>query len=203
MKRTIKTLTLTVDEIRQLIESVKSSDDQVQLDAVIEEASRSPQTLDPDKYVQPAARLIAGKFRDKARRLEKQREARKMRRRRKVEPTACDTVKPALKDNVACREPKQLSLALNDHLVRSLAWVYHNRIALTAAIKRINEAICVQDSACRLDDRVMKIMIEIAEQAYDDVLLYQNVDRSSMRPSFVRISCVATPLPSEGRAGVC
>ena len=112
-----------------------------------------------------------------------------MRRRRKVEPTACDTVKPALKDNVACREPKQLSLALNDHLVRSLAWVYHNRIALTAAIKRMNEAICVQDSACLLDDKVMKIMIDIAEQAYDDVLLYQNVDRPSMRPSFVRISC--------------
>lgn len=185
MKSTIKTLTLTVDELRQMIQSVKTTDDAVMLTAAVDEAAQNPKEVDPEKFEHPAARLLAEKFRKKAERLEKQRLARKSRREQKAEVETI--VLPPVPEVENDDEPQQLVLELNDHLARSIAWIYINRVALSAAIKRINGAIAAQSPSCRFDPETIHLLIAFAEEVYDDVLLYQT-QAACNRPSVLRVS---------------
>ena len=185
MKSTIKTLTLTVDELRQMIQSVKTADDAVMLTAAVDEAAQNPKKVDPEKFEHPAARLLAEKFRKKAERLEKQRLARKSRREQKAEVETI--VSPPVPEVENDDESQRLVLELNDHLARSIAWIYINRVALSAAIKRINGAIAAQSPSCRFDPETIHLLIAFAEEVYDDVLLYQT-QAACNRPSVLRVS---------------
>lgn len=191
MKSTIKKITLTVDELRNLIDSVKNPDDAAILTAAIDEAAQNPQEIEPDKYNHPSARLLTEKFREKANRLEKLRNARKLRRQQKAElqdkSAESPSQTPSPNENTSNQKQTQLTLALNDHLARSIAWIYNNRMALSVAIKRINEAIAAQSPSFSIDPETIRLMIDFAEESYGEVLMYNN--RNIYRhPAHVTIS---------------
>lgn len=191
MKNAIKTLTLTVEELRRMIESVKTADDASLLSIAVESASQNPHEVDPEKFDHPAARLIAGKFKEKACRLEKLREARQKRRQQKAGNSSVSSdshPSEPTNNHVEVQTPKRQTVVLtfNDHLVRSLMWIYNNRVALTAAVKRINEVVAESVPDFKIDRSVIDTMISIADQAYGNVILYKNCERS-LRPESVEV----------------
>ena len=65
-------------------------------------------------------------------------------------------------------------------------WIYNNRVALTAAVKRINEVVAESVPDFKIDRSVIDTMISIADQAYGNVILYKNCERS-LRPESVEV----------------
>ena len=152
MKNTVKTITLTLDELRKIMVDSASG--------LLEEANN----------------FVAFKIKEKAERLELQRERR---RQRKEQQKAAAKSSTEFSENSELSEysehseisensPEKVSLPLNKELAKCILWINNRREALKANVSRIVREIALSGgraSSLAAIASALKLLLRIAKEA--------------------------------------
>lgn len=128
-KPTIRTLSFSIDELKQLLSIENAADRHAVIQALTENVEE-PDKVDPDRYdrAHPMARCMAHKIK---RRVELRRRRQQARERRKSEAIAAaeTTVNPQAEDSSiasALSDGHETSLQLNQTIIARLLWLRRN-----------------------------------------------------------------------------
>lgn len=154
MKNTVKTITLTLDELRKIM---------------VDSASG---------YLEEANNFVAFKIKEKAERLELQRERRRQRKEQQKAAAKSSTTS-GLSENSENSEnsehsetsensPEKVSLPLNKELAKCILWINNRREAMKANISRIVREIAFSGgraSSLAAIESALKLLLRIAKEA--------------------------------------
>ncbi|MDE6051830.1 MAG: hypothetical protein K2G08_09120, partial [Paramuribaculum sp.] len=118
MKNTVKTITLTIDELNNIVNDSASGN------------------------VEAAKNFIATKIEEKAERLARQRELRRQRKQQKAAKSAAEY------SEYSENSPKTVCLPLNKELAKCILWFNNRRDALKSNMRRIVREIARSGGDC-------------------------------------------------------
>ena len=155
MKNTVKTITLTIDELNNIVNNSASGN------------------------VEAAKNFIATKIEEKAERLARQREQRRQRKQQKKKAASAFSENPEYSEPSEPSEssensPKTIYLPLNKDLAKCILWVNNRRDALKSNMTRIIREIALSGGAPstltsieEAMNRLLQICAEAAEAAHN------------------------------------
>lgn len=164
MKNTVKTITLTIDELNNIVNDSASGN------------------------VEAAKNFIATKIEEKAERLARQRE---LRRQRKQQQKAAKSA--AEYSEYSENSPKTVYLPLNKELAKCILWFSNRRDALKSNMRRIVREIARSGGDCStlatIED-AMNLLLHICSEAAEAAHNHLHA-KYYLRPSAARISIPA------------
>ena len=146
MKNTVKTITLTLDELRKIM---------------VDSASG---------YLEEANNFVAFKIKEKAERLELQRERRRQRKEQQkaAAKSAAEFSENSEHSETSESSPEKVSLPLNKELAKCILWINNRRDAMKANISRIVREIALSGgraSSLAAIESALKLLLRIAKEA--------------------------------------
>ena len=151
MKNTVKTITLTLDELRKIM---------------VDSASG---------FLEEANNFVAFKIKEKAERLELQRERRRQRKEQQKAAAKSSTTSRFSENSENSEHsessensPEKVSLPLNKELAKCILWINNRREAMKANISRIVREIALsggRSSALAAIESALKLLLRIAKEA--------------------------------------
>ena len=149
MKNTVKTITLTLDELRKIM---------------VDSASG---------FLEEANNFVALKIKEKAERLELQRERRRQRKEQQKVAAKSAAEFSENSENSEHSEssensPEKVSLSLNKELAKCILWINNRREAMKANISRIVREIALSGgraSSLAAIESALKLLLRIAKEA--------------------------------------
>ncbi|MBD5320734.1 MAG: hypothetical protein HDS07_07620 [Bacteroides sp.] len=151
MKNTVKTITLTLDELRKIMVDSASG--------LLEEANN----------------FVAFKIKEKAERLELQRERRRQRKEQQKAAAKSSTTSVFSENSensehseTSENSPEKVSLPLNKELAKCILWINNRREAMKANISRIVREIALSGgraSSLAAIESALKLLLRIAKEA--------------------------------------
>ena len=145
MKNTVKTITLTIDELNNIVNNSASGN------------------------VEAAKNFIATKIEEKAEQLARQREQRRQRKQQqKVTKSAAELSENSESSEFSENSPKKVYLPLNKDLAKCILWFNNRRDALKSNMTRIIREIalsCGASSTLKSIEEAMNRLLQICAEA--------------------------------------
>ena len=151
MKNTVKTITLTLDELRKIM---------------VDSASG---------YLEEANNFVAFKIKEKAERLELQRERRRQQKEQQKAAAKSSTTSRFSENSENSEHsessentPEKVSLPLNKELAKCILWINNRREAMKANISRIVREIALSGgraSSLAAIESALKLLLRMAKEA--------------------------------------
>lgn len=151
MKNTVKTITLTLDELRKIM---------------VDSASG---------FLEEANNFVAFKIKEKAERLELQRERRRQRKEQQKAAAKSSTTSRFSENSehsehseTSENSPEKVSLPLNKELAKCILWINNRREAMKANVSRIVREIALSGgraSSLAAIASALKLLLRIAKEA--------------------------------------
>ncbi len=188
MKRntSIKTLTFTVEELCQLLADHPANSSS-RLTQTISEAANAPESTEPESADDNATRLILDKIREKAQRLNAQREKRRLRKQEAAKIAAAG--KQSSEGGSTTLVPKKATLTLTRERAMTLLWLHNHANELKdrlTQLTRFASPLLPPASATTIIE-TLALLTRLANDSHPDLRSYLATRGNSLQQIEVRL----------------